>query len=88
MKQDRTNKTDINAALSSLQDVVRMLHMTFARRALTWETNEGELGKIVGSELRTVNDEWAKAMSARAKHPNERKPKNEGSNEGCESANK
>lgn len=39
----------------------KTLHQTFAKRAATWEKDEGELGKIVAAEIRTVNDAWMEA---------------------------
>ena len=43
--------------------LVRQTISTFRKRAATWEANEGELGKIVASELRCVLDVFEELIS-------------------------
>lgn len=46
---------------------------TFRKRARNWEKNEGELGKIVASEIRGIVDVFEEYESEKTK----RRPKND-----------
>jgi len=43
--------------------LVRQTVTAFRKRATTWEANEGELGNIVGSEIRNVVDTFERILS-------------------------
>ena len=38
--------------------LIRDTARTFEKRAKNWESDHGELGKIVANEIRAVNDGW------------------------------
>ena len=45
-------------------DIVRQTVTAFRKRATTWERDEGELGGIIASEIRTIIDTFESILSA------------------------
>lgn len=46
----------------SVRRVVRRLWETFDRRASTWQRDAGEMGEIIATELRTLNNAYLDAL--------------------------
>lgn len=57
----------INDRKLSAEEILAMLGKTFEKRAKTWEQEEGEIGKIVAAEIRTVNDAYRETINPTTK---------------------
>ena len=68
-RDSRQSESEVRVAI---QRLVRQTWETFDKRAATWTREEGELGRIVDVEIRTLNTTWLEVAERLLGSPNDK----------------